>query len=214
MSMRRLAVLAAVQSNQSNGTIPTGGNYQYLPGYNMTTNADGKSGRFETNLHGNVNVLLGGAMLSGVIIVVVLVCYCCHKNMRKNRPREYSPYWRAEPDVQSLEVFTMDAHAMGHFFGAAPCDRIVNNDDIVPMSLQCPGTPGPPPPAYESLVFNPHNLPSPSDKKQEPLTNDANIPMTILTEDQSQEKCDDDDREDEGLPSYEAALKLEAHGYV
>lgn len=51
-------------------------------------------------------------MLSGVIIVVVLVCYCCHKNMRKNRPREYSPYWRAEPDVQSLEVFTMDAHAM------------------------------------------------------------------------------------------------------
>lgn len=52
------------------------------------------------------------AMMSGVIIVVVLICYCCHRNVRKNRRQEYSQYWRAEPDVQSLEVFTMDSQAM------------------------------------------------------------------------------------------------------
>jgi len=51
-------------------------------------------------------------MISGVIMMVVLICYCCHKNVRKHRPQEYSQYWRAEPDVHSLEVFTMDAHAM------------------------------------------------------------------------------------------------------
>ena len=51
-------------------------------------------------------------MLGSVIMVVFLVCYCCHRNMRKNRPHEYSQYWRAEPDVHSLEVFTMDSHAM------------------------------------------------------------------------------------------------------
>ena len=52
------------------------------------------------------------AMLSGVIIIVVLICYCCHRNVRKHRPQEYSQYWRTEPDVHSLEVFTMDSHAM------------------------------------------------------------------------------------------------------
>lgn len=51
-------------------------------------------------------------MISSVIMVVVLICYCCHKNVRKHRPQEYSQYWRAEPDVHSLEVFTMDAHVM------------------------------------------------------------------------------------------------------
>lgn len=50
------------------------------------------------------------AMLSGVIMVVLLMCYCCHKSIRKNRPQEYPQYWRTEPDVHSLEVFTTEAH--------------------------------------------------------------------------------------------------------
>lgn len=49
-------------------------------------------------------------MLSGVIVVVALMCYCCHKNIRKSRPQEYSQYWRTEPDVHSLEVFSTEAH--------------------------------------------------------------------------------------------------------
>lgn len=51
------------------------------------------------------------AMLSGVIMVVLLMCYCCHKSIRKNRPQEYPQYWRTEPDAHSLEVFTTEAHA-------------------------------------------------------------------------------------------------------
>ncbi|XP_063976745.1 uncharacterized protein LOC135162328 [Diachasmimorpha longicaudata] len=212
MTMRRIAVLAAVHSSQRNDS--NGANYggYYSPSYNMSGNASGKSGRFDTDLHGNVNVLLGGAMLSGVIIVVILVCYCCHKNIRKNRPHEYSPYWR-EPDVQSLEVFTMDSHTMGRFLGAQQCyDRSANTEEITTMSLSCPGTPGPPP-TYESLIFNSHhNAASPSDKKEEPIsTGDCILPVCGNQGDsQDQEKKGDD----EGLPSYEAALKLEANGYV
>lgn len=55
------------------------------------------------------------AMISGVIMMVVLICYCCHKNVRKHRPQEYSQYWRAEPDIHSLEVFTMDTHVSNIF---------------------------------------------------------------------------------------------------
>lgn len=55
------------------------------------------------------------AMISGVIMMVVLICYCCHKNVRKHRPQEYSQYWRTEPDIHSLEVFTMDTHVSNIF---------------------------------------------------------------------------------------------------
>jgi len=54
-------------------------------------------------------------MISGVIMMVALICYCCHKNVRKHRPQEYSQYWRAEPDIHSLEVFTMDTHVSESF---------------------------------------------------------------------------------------------------
>lgn len=60
------------------------------------------------------------AMISGVIMMVVLICYCCHKNVRKHRPQEYSQYWRTEPDIHSLEVFTMDTHVSNIF------DRTLN----------------------------------------------------------------------------------------
>lgn len=63
------------------------------------------------------------AMLSGVIMIVVLICYCCHRNVRKHRPQEYSQYWRTEPDVHSLEVFTMDSHAMVSKLFEKDCSR-------------------------------------------------------------------------------------------
>lgn len=105
----------------------------------------------------------------------------------------------------------MDSHAMGRFLGAQQCyDRSGHAEEITPMSLPCPGTPGPPP-AYESLIFNPHNVASPSDKKEEPITPDCILPIPM---DQGDSQEIEKKEEDEGLPSYEAALKLEANGYV
>ncbi|KAL0116041.1 hypothetical protein PUN28_011120 [Cardiocondyla obscurior] len=154
------------------------------------------------------------AMISGVITMVVLICYCCHKNVRKHRPQEYSQYWRAEPDIHSLEVFTMDTHCIERSAASQ-----AYQEEGVPASLPaCPVTSGPPP-AYESLIFDPRALPSPTDKKDE--SDDPNSiispPISSLpTESEANRinKREDIPRDDQGLPSYEAALKLEADGYV
>lgn len=101
------------------------------------------------------------------------------------------------------------------------------------VSTPRPTTPGPPP-AYESVAFKPYLI-SPSDKKQNDHVTGCILPIPVESEttpryqhyhhhynyqrhhlkDQRQEQVDRrDDDDDEGLPSYEAALKLEAHGYV
>lgn len=51
-------------------------------------------------------------MMSGLIFMIVFICYCCHRNVNKQRPHEYTNYWRPEPEIPNLEIFTMDSHAM------------------------------------------------------------------------------------------------------
>lgn len=235
-TFRKMTVLTAVHTGVSRHRNGTGNFYEdveFLPGYNVTTNeATGKTGRFETDLHGNVNILLGGAMLSGVVMVVVLMCYCCHKNMRKSRPQEYSPYWRTEPDGHSLEVFTTDAHAMCYDRQAT---MVGSQDENTYGPLSCPATPGSgpgPPPAYDSLIFNQQSLPVSIEKKLDsPGTPGTIIPsvmstiLSLASNTPVQRPISDTDpvepaehrlsnASDEGLPSYEAALKLDANGYV
>ncbi|XP_014612295.1 PREDICTED: uncharacterized protein LOC106791280 [Polistes canadensis] len=232
-TMRRLAVLAAVQQvaqnhsnhiindvNDDGKTICIESDHSNILGYNITSDIGntGKNGHFETDLHGQVNILLGGAMLSGVIMVLIVICYCCHKNMKKHRPQEYSHYWRPEPDVHSLEVFTMDSHI------TCP-ERVAmtNPEDGTQAALPCPLTPPGPPPAYESLIFDPQSLPFSSEKK-DTTTTTIDVPtndLTINEEDASninletgQTKKDENPKDDRDLPTYEAALKLEADGYV
>ncbi|XP_031775867.1 uncharacterized protein LOC105736349 isoform X2 [Apis florea] len=199
--------------------------------YNVTTTAS-KTSHFETDLHGNVNILLGGAMLSGVIMVVLLMCYCCHKSIRKNRPQEYPQYWRTEPDVHSLEVFTTEAHA-------ACCERQQqqqqqqsatsegNQDENGYDALSCPVTPisGPgPPPTYDSLIFDRKSLAISMEKKggETPGVIIPSMVSTLFGLSESarsgvgrdEASLEQQQALDEGLPSYEAALKLDATGYV
>ncbi|KAL6444076.1 hypothetical protein ACFW04_001787 [Cataglyphis niger] len=209
--MQKIAVMAAVQKAHSfhNGSNVYGDASNALPDYNDSSSTS-KSGRFDTDLHGNVNILLGG----GVIIMVVLICYCCHKNVRKHRPQEYSQYWRTEPDIHSLEVFTMDTHAVQCLERSTG-----TQEEGVPASLPpCSVTSGPPP-TYESLIFDPRALPSPTDKKDESDDPGSIIspPVNSLPSESEANrinKGEDVPRDDQGLPSYEAALKLEADGYV
>jgi hypothetical protein len=46
-------------------------------------------------------------MLTGLVLVVFLICYCCHRNMRKNSDSRSAQYWQEQPGVP-LEVFTVD----------------------------------------------------------------------------------------------------------
>ncbi|XP_072754464.1 uncharacterized protein S-cup isoform X2 [Anoplolepis gracilipes] len=215
--MQKIAVMAAVQKahGNHNGSNVYGDASNALPDYTDSSSTS-KSSHFDPDLHGNVNILLGGAMISGVIMMVVLICYCCHKNVRKHRPQEYSQYWRAEPDIHSLEVFTMDTHAMCL---ERSTGTQAYQEEGVPTSLPpCPVTSGPPP-AYESLIFDPRALPSPTDKKDESDDPGSIIspPVNSLPSESEANrinKREDVPRHDQGLPSYEAALKLEADGYV
>ncbi|KYM85040.1 hypothetical protein ALC53_04828 [Atta colombica] len=223
--------MAAVQKAHGyhNGSNAYGDASNASPEYNGSSSTS-KSGRFDADLHGNVNILLGGAMISGVIMMVVLICYCCHKNVRKHRPQEYSQYWRAEPDIHSLEVFTMDTHVMFHcyiFNNSVSLQQCIersitsqtHQEEGMTVSLPPCSVSSGPPPAYESLIFDPRTLPSPTDKKDE-SDDPGNIissPISSLpTESEANRinKREDIPRDDQGLPSYEAALKLEADGYV
>ncbi|XP_012525326.1 uncharacterized protein LOC105830507 isoform X1 [Monomorium pharaonis] len=218
--MQKIAVMTATQ--KAHGHHNGSSSNAYGDASNASSDYNGSSsttggksgGRLDTNLYGNVNILLGGAMISGVIMMVVLICYCCHKNVRKHRPQEYSQYWRAEPDIHSLEVFTMDTHCIERLAISQ-----AHQEEGVPTSLPpCPVTSGPPP-AYESLIFDPRALPSPTDKKDESDDPGSIIPPPISnlpTESEANRinKREDIPRDDQDLPSYEAALKLEADGYV
>lgn len=100
---------------------------------------------------------------------------------------------------------------------------------LASLPARRPSTPGPPP-AYESLIFKPY-LTSPSDKKPEfgscilpvPIDLERGLPQQQHHHHHHRHSLGKDEEDhssrhvidhDEGLPSYEAALKLEAHGYV
>jgi len=106
----------------------------------------------------NVVVMLL-AMLSALILVVFLLCYCCHRSTNKNLQ-----YWQEQPDV-----FTVDEQ----------CYEV--SGVFMPQEL-CPTTASGPPPDYE-----------------------------VVTANGSQKSVDMDES---GLPTYAAALRLDAQGYV
>ncbi|XP_035904484.1 uncharacterized protein LOC118508841 [Anopheles stephensi] len=128
MSLKRLAVISAVGSHNSfnNQTISYVSSYSGASGSveqsvivgHATGNAGGNvrtSGghhqglqtmRPGANLHGNVNIMLGGAMLSVVITVVCFVCYCCHRNIKKRSNSLYRQQWletEANMEIYSVE---------------------------------------------------------------------------------------------------------------
>ncbi|CAD6222271.1 GSCOCG00000883001-RA-CDS [Cotesia congregata] len=202
MTIRRLAVLAAIKSNQSNGTTTTilnNDNDQCLLGHNMSANGD--VGMFGVDLHNNV--FIQGAILMGALMAAVLACYCCLRNSEKTREQERAAYSVAEPDVQSLQVFTTNSYNDREFDEQRYEDWIDRMNEELTSLPACPGTPGPPPP-YESLIFNLQNLPSPSQK-------DGSV---IYPSEKEKSDNAKDDKEDDGLPPYDAAIKLAGDGYV
>lgn len=48
-------------------------------------------------------------------MAAVLACYCCLRNSEKTRQQERTEYTVAEPDVQSLQVFTTNSYTVINF---------------------------------------------------------------------------------------------------
>lgn len=66
----------------------------------------GSSDGSYSNINGNVNILLGGAMLSVVTTVLCVVCYCCHRNIKKRTEAAYRQRWM-ETDT-NMEIYSVE----------------------------------------------------------------------------------------------------------
>ncbi|KAK9892923.1 hypothetical protein WA026_022791 [Henosepilachna vigintioctopunctata] len=85
-----------------------------------------------------VNVILGGVMLSAIIMVIFVLCYCCHKSNRKSpTTNQPSTFWR-DPEGLSMEIYTVDTQT------CIECQELESES-------RRPSTPGPPPP-YDLVV--------------------------------------------------------------
>ncbi|XP_054290021.1 uncharacterized protein LOC129005213 [Macrosteles quadrilineatus] len=112
-------------------------------------------------LHGGINILLGGVMMGGMLVVVFCICYCCHKRVQKAELQtDSSEQWlhNSEESDSMMQVFTLD--------GQQQCYEIegVFVDEPTPQPS--------PPPSYQAVM-----------KQQK--------------------------KDDSGLPTYEAAMRLE-----
>ncbi|XP_055379397.1 probable serine/threonine-protein kinase DDB_G0282963 [Condylostylus longicornis] len=94
-----------------------------------------------STLHGNVNILLGGAMLSVVITVLCVVCYCCHRNIKKRTESAYRQRW-LENDP-NMEIYSVEQcyETSGLF---------MDSDET--LASQVPTLSHQPPPSYDAVV--------------------------------------------------------------
>ncbi|CAO1352672.1 unnamed protein product [Diamesa serratosioi] len=129
MSLKRIAVVMAAATashnhNKNNtwmsltsGTTTTHVNHTDLYSH---TNHNYTSGKSYNNQGlrvmrpggpgGNVNILLGGAMLSVVTTIVCLICYCCH---RKIKMRSSSSLYRQRQWVENdpnMEIYSVEQY--------------------------------------------------------------------------------------------------------
>nr|CAD7203118.1 unnamed protein product [Timema douglasi] len=136
------------------------------------------------------------AMLSGLILIVFIICYCCHRNMSKQANRN-AQYWHEEPDVP-LEIFTVDGQRYEVAGVLVPASDSCASLDAVVIPTTPPGPP--PPPSYDAVVS--------ADEQEKKKMHQRRISHVVDAEKGSRDQQEDDG----GLPSYEAALRFEAQG--
>ncbi|XP_039447522.1 uncharacterized protein LOC120426803 [Culex pipiens pallens] len=162
---KRLAVIAAVSTHNSlsNHTV------SYT---NMYTNQTTVRGHHYSHqglqsmrpgAHGNVNIMLGGAMLSVVITVVFFVCYCCHRNIKKQSGSAYRQQWleqEANMEIYSVEQCSVPGLSdnyldisTGNEYQPLPAVMAVNHCHSAAYHhhQQHPASGGPPP-SYDTVL--------------------------------------------------------------
>ncbi|KAH8347998.1 hypothetical protein KR084_002968 [Drosophila pseudotakahashii] len=101
-------------------------------------------------VNGNVNLLLGGAMLSLVTTVLCVVCYCCHRNIKKRTEaayRQQQHQWlEGDPN---MEIYSVEQcyETSGLFLGDS-------TDGLSAM----PALHHEPPPSYDAVVLHEQQL--------------------------------------------------------
>ncbi|XP_037905783.1 uncharacterized protein LOC119648231 [Hermetia illucens] len=116
-------------------------------------------------LHGNVNVLLGGAMLSVVITVVCVVCYCCHRNIKKRSESIYRQQRWIDSAGPNMEVYSVEqCYEAARLYAESP------ETTSATIHLSSAVHSGPPP-SYDSVLAMDEFIgrPSPPPKYRQPI---------------------------------------------
>ncbi|KAH8253523.1 hypothetical protein KR032_005888 [Drosophila birchii] len=101
-------------------------------------------------VNGNVNLLLGGAMLSLVTTILCVVCYCCHRNIKKRTEaayRQQQHQWlEGDPN---MEIYSVEQcyETSGLFLG-----------DSTDGLSAVPALHHEPPPSYDAVVLHEQQL--------------------------------------------------------
>uniref|UniRef100_A0A0K8SV47 Uncharacterized protein n=2 Tax=Lygus hesperus TaxID=30085 RepID=A0A0K8SV47_LYGHE len=108
--------------------------------------------------HAGVNVLLGGAMMSCMLIMVVCICYLCHWRFQKTEARyERRHSWMqvAESDT-TVHIFTLDQQC--YDYNSVQVDRETiehpppDYDDVVAIDKEMSEGHDPDLPSYETAL--------------------------------------------------------------
>ncbi|EDV35499.2 uncharacterized protein Dana_GF12518 [Drosophila ananassae] len=101
-------------------------------------------------VNGNVNLLLGGAMLTLVTTILCVVCYCCHRNIKKRTEaayRQQQHQWlEGDPN---MEIYSVEQcyETSGLFLGDS-----TDGLSVVPTLHHEP------PPSYDAVVLHEQQL--------------------------------------------------------
>ncbi|CRK96300.1 CLUMA_CG009719, isoform A [Clunio marinus] len=162
MSLKRTAILLAVShANQQQSTNNTAWNSlasgNINSQYNATdfytaTNFNHSNKNFNNQglrvmrpgvggFHGNVNILLGGAMLTVVTTIVCLICYCCHRKikMRSSTSSLYRQQRWLDNDP-NMEIYSVE-----QYFDTS--GLYTENDNLPAITLH-----NEPPPSYDCVM--------------------------------------------------------------
>ncbi|BFG03967.1 uncharacterized protein DMAD_03068 [Drosophila madeirensis] len=101
-------------------------------------------------VNGNVNLLLGGAMLSLVTTILCVVCYCCHRNIKKRTEaayRQQQHQW-LETDP-NMEIYSVEqCYETSGLFRGDSTDGL----SVIPTLHHEP------PPSYDAVVLHEQQL--------------------------------------------------------
>ncbi|XP_075167387.1 spermiogenesis-related protein stanley-cup [Haematobia irritans] len=101
------------------------------------------NGSFSNSINTNVNLLLGGAMLTLITTILCVVCYCCHRNIKKRTEAAYRQQRQWLENDPNMEIYSVEQcyETSGLFVG-----------DSMDGLATIPALHHEPPPSYDAVV--------------------------------------------------------------
>ncbi|XP_073811307.1 spermiogenesis-related protein stanley-cup [Musca autumnalis] len=98
---------------------------------------------YSNGINNNVNLLLGGAMLTLITTILCVVCYCCHRNIKKRTEAAYRQQRQWLENDPNMEIYSVEQcyETSGLFVG-----------DSMDGLATIPALHHEPPPSYDAVV--------------------------------------------------------------